>query len=561
MPVPPNWQGLLSLLLLITATFTACDDETPQPSVVSEPQTPREASAQQSSRQSASSSNVGVSDEVDAESAGPGTAHTLDAQLTESVDQSGSQAEQAAPRHQPGPIERTWQQASQSAYIPTQNATVSISGTTATFSGYIDDHSVLSLIFVSSIRAEHINTVVITSRDGLPRSARRFGLWLALNRISLEIEEACLSVCAEYVFPSGATKLIRDGAVVAWLRKGPTQNTGEEMELVEKFFATVRVSPEISSWSEPAAVDTGSGNNDATFWTISIADMARFGIANVSHEGKGEYPLDSALAGESVILLELHTGAVPQLLEPLPEQEHLLLRTRFDRGEVVVEGGIAMYIGYLTRPAVSQLLREVTHADPPVDTLVIASGGGETGLGREVGDWVYENQVTVVVEGICFSSCANYIFTAAPTKVIRESAVVGWHGSEQQNKYLSINGECLADVHSDEDNSDSSASSELAVLQRSRSVEEEVEFLDMIGVSVDALLYGHMPERCEHYVTAGVAGWTFSIDDMAVFGITNVTYEGDGEYPSSHRPGRVPLIVYALSGASLRLLGASAVGL
>lgn len=560
MPVRPNWHGMLWLSLLITATFTACSDTIPQAPTGLEARTQKEESAQQSSRQAAATSNADVQDDVDAESAGEGTAGDKDSQRAGSVRQSKSDAERASQTNRPGQARRTLPQVSERLTIPTQNATISISGSTAWFSGYIDRSSVSALILGSSTLAEHIDKVVINSRGGLPSAAASLGLWLAINQIAVEIEEVCLSVCAEYVFTGAATKLIRDGAIVAWPRTDSTRLAGEETELVEDFFATVGVSPEISSGSETAAVGTGSSNNEAAFWTVSIADMARFGIANVSTEDRGEYPTESVLAEESVVLLELPATARPRLLEPLPEEEHLLLRTSFDRGEVNLNAGTAVYIGLLSRPAVERLLREVAHADPPVDTLVIASGGGETGLGREVGEWVYENQITVVVEGICFSSCANYIFTAAPTKIIRESAVVGWHGSEQQDRYVSINGECVSDIRSDEANSDSTANSELAVRQLSRSVEEEIEFLDKIGVSVDALLYGHMPERCEHYIAAGVAGWTFNIDDMAVFGIVNVTYEGEDVYPTVNGSARTQLIVYDLNGAPPRLLEASTLG-
>ena len=33
-------------------------------------------------------------------------------------------------------------------------------------------------------------------------------------------------------------------------------------------------------------------------------------------------------------------------------------------------------------------------------------------------------------------ACANYIFTAAPRKIIRSGAIVGWHGSEQSHVYI-----------------------------------------------------------------------------------------------------------------------------
>ncbi len=37
---------------------------------------------------------------------------------------------------------------------------------------------------------------------------------------------------------------------------------------------------------------------------------------------------------------------------------------------------------------------------------------------------------------MCFSSCANYVFTSAANKYIREDSLVGWHGSESQYEIL-----------------------------------------------------------------------------------------------------------------------------
>lgn len=170
----------------------------------------------------------------------------------------------------------------------------------------------------------------------------------------------------------------------------------------------------------------------------------------------------------------------------------------------------------------------VRDAETAIDTLIINSSGGVTISARRIGRWVHEHDVTVIVENLCFSSCANYIFTAAPKKIIRDGAYIGWHGSEQQLRYVTppivVNGEIIerGGCRTDE---------EISVIGPGLDTADEEAFLEQIGVSVDALLYGLMPGRCEHYYAAGVAGWSFSIGYMAQFGIANVAYEGD-EYPA-----------------------------
>ena len=50
-----------------------------------------------------------------------------------------------------------------------------------------------------------------------------------------------------------------------------------------------------------------------------------------------------------------------------------------------------------------------------------------------IGHWIYDRNMDAVVDDLCFSFCANYIFTSGRNKVIREDSIVGWHGSPQQN--------------------------------------------------------------------------------------------------------------------------------
>ena len=234
---------------------------------------------------------------------------------------------------------------------------------------------------------------------------------------------------------------------------------------------------------------------------------------------------------------------------------------------VVVDGSTVRYRGVLNRQSVDHFFRQIGAADEPIDTLVINSRGGETDAGRSIGLWVHEHGVTVVVDHICFSSCANYIFTAAPRKIIRSGAIVGWHGAEQQYHYIAqargLTIEQLIDemvaqnldqvvIRRDEDNNLVVERPELAQA-RYRSwlvasindarAEQEQAFLEQIGVPVDALVYGLMPGRYDRRVAPPADGWTFTLEGMARLGIGNVTYEGPGEYGSDlSRPARTVIV-------------------
>ena len=236
-------------------------------------------------------------------------------------------------------------------------------------------------------------------------------------------------------------------------------------------------------------------------------------------------------------------------------------------GDVYIDGSTAYYTGVITERSADWLLELAAETDAPVDTLVINSLGGHTTTGRRLGQWVRDQGITVVVDEFCFSSCANYIFTAAPKKIIRDGAYVGWHGSEQTWQYVHPTGECVAPgdrVTAPPEPGGYWIGSDGRTIRQESDVIDEATLLASVGVMVDALLYGIMPERCESYLSMGaageVAGWTFSIDDMASFGINNVVYEGDGEYPQPPPPDRhvfVPLVVYDLGGAPPRILKAA----
>ena len=106
------------------------------------------------------------------------------------------------------------------------------------------------------------------------------------------------------------------------------------------------------------------------------------------------------------------------------------------RPEITLSGSTATYRGVLEVEYAKDFLDRIAKHGTAIKTLVIESGGGDTRAGMDIGEWVHEHGVTVVVDWICFSSCANYIFTAAPAKTIRADAFVGWHGSEQQNRFF-----------------------------------------------------------------------------------------------------------------------------
>ena len=255
-------------------------------------------------------------------------------------------------------------------------------------------------------------------------------------------------------------------------------------------------------------------------------------------------------------------------LRPAPrdlDERRQWIRTEFQTtASVVVDGSTVHYRGVLNRQSVDHFFRQIRAAEAPIDTLVINSSDGESDMTRRIGLWVHEHAVTVVVDHVCFSSCANYIFTAAPRKIIRSGAIVGWHGSEQSHVYIAQSrGLTIRELIDElvEQNLDQAIKDEEAAggevrpeLVRARlhssftalfyDTRAEQAFLELIGVPVDVLVYGLMPGRYDRTVAAPVDGWTFTLEGMARLGITNVAYEGPGEYARDlNNPART-LIVF-----------------
>ena len=222
--------------------------------------------------------------------------------------------------------------------------------------------------------------------------------------------------------------------------------------------------------------------------------------------------------------------------------------TEGDAVTLSVEGQTVVMNGSLEDGFYESLLDLVNGREDEITTLRVSSGGGETDEGIKLGHWIFEHGIDVVVDGLCFSSCANYIFTAGRNKTITAGSIVGWHGSEQQDEHLARGlgltvEELLAKQYDElvaegvEPPSPERRKKfvEVVLSRRPAGVREEQAFLEKVGVSVDALVYGFLPDQFQGYYVnraAHIDGWTFSIEGMARFGIDNVTYAGDGDYPS-----------------------------
>ena len=236
--------------------------------------------------------------------------------------------------------------------------------------------------------------------------------------------------------------------------------------------------------------------------------------------------------------------------------------TEGDTVTLSIEGPTVVMNGSLEDGFYESFLSLVKGREDEITTLRVSSAGGETHEGIKLGHWIFEHGIDVVVDGLCFSSCANYIFTAGRNKTIMADSIVGWHGSEQQDEHLARGlgltvEELLAQQYDElvaagvEPPSPERRKKfvEVVLSRRPAGVREEQAFLENVGVSVDALVYGFLPDQFQGYYVdraAHIDGWTFSIEGMARFDIYNVTYVGDGDYPSERAREEYGVIVFSV---------------
>jgi len=63
-----------------------------------------------------------------------------------------------------------------------------------------------------------------------------------------------------------------------------------------------------------------------------------------------------------------------------------------------------------------------------MEYMVVNSKGGDVGAAISIAENTISNDFSIVVDGVCLSSCANYFFVAAKYRYLLEDSTVGWHG-------------------------------------------------------------------------------------------------------------------------------------
>jgi hypothetical protein len=168
---------------------------------------------------------------------------------------------------------------------------VAVSGETLLIEGRITKKTARKVH--DALAAHAISLVQLNSGGGDVDPSMDIGFEIFMNGLDVEVTGDCLSSCANYLFPAGKNKIISGPGVVGW--HGNIQHlvylheSGERV-MVEptyrsllasaqreaEFFAMIGVDPFICWFGKIEPF------NVRNFYFLSVEDMARFGIHDVS---------------------------------------------------------------------------------------------------------------------------------------------------------------------------------------------------------------------------------------------------------------------------------------
>ncbi|WP_219137083.1 hypothetical protein [Janthinobacterium sp. UMAB-60] len=193
--------------------------------------------------------------------------------------------------------------------------------------------------------------------------------------------------------------------------------------------------------------------------------------------------------------------------------------------QIYLDNGELNYVGEISQAGNIELFELFESLDKKPAILSIRSKGGNTDSGIALGTWIHARGLTVKVMEYCFSSCANYVFTAASHKIVSNFAVIGYHGglgsshfgldAEQEARFAAMPVAEQAAARTIFDDS----IRQMVELKR----QEERKFFALIKVNQEITTLGQAPQYVQRYGSDDrFLGWTFSVDGFAKLGVSNI---------------------------------------
>jgi hypothetical protein len=187
---------------------------------------------------------------------------------------------------------------------------------------------------------------------------------------------------------------------------------------------------------------------------------------------------------------------------------------------IEVQGRVATFVGVISPQRTARLLEAAR--GQPVDTLVITSPGGDADAGLALAREVRARGWTVRVHEFCGSACANYVFAAAPRRIIEPGALLMWHGAfsnldtlEILERYRALRPR-LADGSARPEELIFAVEHATLVRTLERLEAEVGAFAAELGIDPRLFTLGHRPQRVAR------ESWTVPVVVMARFGLHGV---------------------------------------
>ncbi|ENH7392810.1 peptidase [Vibrio vulnificus] len=193
--------------------------------------------------------------------------------------------------------------------------------------------------------------------------------------------------------------------------------------------------------------------------------------------------------------------------------------------QVSLEKETIFYNGTLTHEANIETFELYKNSTIKPKTISISSDGGDVGLGMELGNWIYDNNLNVEVKDYCLSSCANYIFTSGNYKYISNKAIIGFHGGLSSESFdMSEIDNMLHYLPKDaREKEKEKILKEMHDYIKETKVKES-NFFNKINVNRKITTLGQS-EQYKTFDSYEYSGWTYYPTDYIKLGVVNVIIE------------------------------------
>lgn len=176
-----------------------------------------------------------------------------------------------------------------------------------------------------------------------------------------------------------------------------------------------------------------------------------------------------------------------------------------------------------------------------ITSISITSGGGNINAGMDLAEIIFKNQLDIIIPTFCFSSCANYLIPAASNKTFGTNAVIGWHGDAASARWRDADIDAMVSSLTGKEKQ-----AEWLALRAhynqiiEQAKERETALYKKWRVNPDIMRLGLKGNVKDAVLANKARGWTYSVDAMAFFGLSNLP-PSDSWQPKS--TSSFPLII------------------